>query len=129
MKKISGLIIAISMAGFTYADDHKQEKKEHPNKIMSGKECMETKAGVAWFLSAADNVFDEIKEYGDMKDKSWNDRKWAEAISLSDLASNYSTIYDVWCKDTINNRIKMRMKEYHKDHHKDHSKKKDKKKD
>jgi hypothetical protein len=129
MKKISGLIIAISMAGFTYADDHKQEKKEHPNKIMSGKECMETKAGVAWFLTAADNVFDEIKEYGDMKDKSWNDRKWAEAISLSDLASNYSTIYDVWCKDTINNRIKMRMKEYHKDHHKDHSKKKDKKKD
>lgn len=125
MKKFSRLIIAISMAGFTYADDHKQEKKEHPNKIMSGKECMETKAGVAWFLSAADNVFDEIKEYGDMKDKSWNDRKWAEAISLSDLASNYSTVYDVWCKDMINNRMKMRMKE----HHKDHNKKKDKKKD
>ena len=125
MKKISGLIIAISMAGFTYADDHKQEKKEYPNKIMSGKECMETKAGVAWFLSAADNVFDEIKEYGDMKDKSWNDRKWSEAISLSDLASNYSTVYEVWCKDMINNRMKMRMKE----HYKDHKMKKDKKKD
>jgi hypothetical protein len=27
MRKISGLIIAISMAGFTYADNHKQEKK------------------------------------------------------------------------------------------------------
>ena len=118
MKKIIGLIIAISMAGFTYADDHKQEKKEHPNKIMSGKECMETKAGVAWFLSAADNVFDEIKEYGDMKDKSWNDRKWAEAISLSDLAANYSTVYNVWCKDMVNNRVKMRMKENYKDHNK-----------
>jgi hypothetical protein len=129
MNKISGLIIAVSLSGFAFTDDYKKEKKDHPNKIMSGKECMETKAGVAWFLSAADNVFDEIKKYGDMKDKSWNDRKWAEAISLSDLASNYSTIYDVWCKDTINNRIKMRMKEYHKDHHKDHSKKKDKKKD
>jgi hypothetical protein len=73
MKKISGLIIAISLSGFAFADGHKQEKKDHPNKIMSGKECMETKAGVAWFLSAADNVFDEIKEYGDMKDRAWND--------------------------------------------------------
>ena len=125
MKKISGLIIAISMAGFIYADDHKQEKKEHPNKIMSGKECMETKAGVAWFLTAADNVFDEIKEYGDMKDKSWNDRKWAEAISLSDLASNYSTVYDVWCKDMISHRMKMRMHGSHKDHMKEKKQKKD----
>ena len=47
------------------------------------------------------------------------------AISLSGLASKYSTVYDVWCKDMINNRMKMRMKE----HHKDHNKKKDKKKD
>jgi hypothetical protein len=113
------------MAGFTYANDHKLEEKEHPNKIMSGKECMETRAGVAWFLSAADNVFDEIKEYGDMEDKAWNDRKWAEAISLSGLASNYSTVYEVWCKDMINNRMKIRMKE----HYKDHKMKKDKKKD
>ena len=125
MKKISGLIIAISLSGFIYADGHKDEKKDHPNKLMSGKECIETKAGVAWFLSTADNVFDEIKEYGDMKDKAWNDRKWAEAISLSDLASNYSTVYEVWCKDMINNRMKMRVKE----HYKDHKMKKDKKKD
>ena len=44
-----------------------------------------------------------------MKDKAWNDRKWAEAISLSDLASNYSTVYDVWCKDMVNKRVKMGM--------------------
>ena len=125
MKKVKALIILISMAGFTYANDHKLEEKDHPNKIMSGKECMETRAGVAWFLSAADNVFDEIKEYGDMEDKAWNDRKWSEAISLSGLASNYSTVYEVWCKDMINNRMKMRMKE----HYKDHKMKKDKKKD
>tara|TARA_Y100000389_G_scaffold109974_1_gene107101 strand:+ start:72 stop:449 length:378 start_codon:yes stop_codon:yes gene_type:complete len=125
MKKISGLIIAITLSSFIYADGHKDEKKDHPNKLMSGKECIETRDGVAWFLSTADNVFDEIKEYGDMKDKAWNDRKWAEAISLSDLASNYSTVYEVWCKDMINNRMKMRMKE----HYKDHKMKKDKKKD
>ena len=125
MKKISGLIIAITLSSFIYADGHKDEKKDHPNKLMSGKECIETRDGVAWFLSTAHNVFDEIKEYGDMKDKAWNDRKWAEAISLSDLASNYSTVYEVWCKDMINNRMKMRMKE----HYKDHKMKKDKKKD
>ena len=125
MKRVKALIILISMAGFTYANDHKLEEKDHPNKIMSGKECMETRAGVAWFLSAADNVFDEIKEYGDMEDKAWNDRKWSEAISLSGLASNYSTVYEVWCKDMINNRMKIRMKE----HYKDHKMKKDKKKD
>ena len=28
---------------------------------------------------------------------------------LNDLAANYSTIYDVWCKDMINKRVKMRM--------------------
>ena len=37
MKKISTLIIVISMAGFVFADDHKNDKKDHPNKIMSGK--------------------------------------------------------------------------------------------
>ena len=40
MKKISGLIIAISLSGFIYANGHKDEKKDHPNKLMSGKECI-----------------------------------------------------------------------------------------
>ena len=31
------------MAGFADADDHVDKQKDHPNKIMSGKECMETK--------------------------------------------------------------------------------------
>jgi hypothetical protein len=25
------------------------------------------------------------------------------------MAANYSTIYNVWCKDMINHRMKMRM--------------------
>ena len=39
-----------------------------------------------------------------------NQEKWEEAIVLVDLAANYSTIYDVWCKDMVNQRMKMRMK-------------------
>ena len=50
---------------------------------MSAKECMETKSGIGWFLSTADDVFEDIKKHGDSKDKSWNDEKWADAIALS----------------------------------------------
>ena len=116
MKKITALIIAFSMFGSLYADDDKKEKREHPNKLLSAKECMETKSGIGWFLGAADSVFKDIKQYGDLKDKSWNDEKWVEAIAMSSLAANYSEIYDVWCKDMINHRMKMRTHGSHEDH-------------
>ena len=125
MKKITALIIAFSMFGSLYADDHKKEKKEHPNKLMSAKECMETKDAIGWFLESADSIFNDIEQNGMTKDKSWNDEKWANAIALSALASNYSTVYDVWCKDMINHRMKMRMHSSHKDHMKEKKQKKD----
>ena len=125
MKKISTLIIAFSMFGSLYADDHKKEKREHPNKLMSAKECMETKDGIGWLLESADSTFSDIEQNGMKKDKSWNDKKWAEAITLSTLASNYSIVYDVWCKDMINHRMKMRMHNNHKDYMKDKKHNKD----
>ena len=57
MKKTTALIIAFSMFGTLYADDHKKEKKEHPNKLMSAKECMETKDAIGWFLESAHTSF------------------------------------------------------------------------
>ena len=63
MKKITALIIAFSMFGSLYADDHKKEKREHPNKLMSAKECMETKSGIGWFLESADSIFNDIKKW------------------------------------------------------------------
>ena len=125
MKKITALIIAFSMFGSLYADDHKKEKKEHPNKLMSAKECMETKDAIGWFLESADSIFNDIEQNGMTKDKSWNDEKWANAIALSALASNYSTVYDVWCKDMINHRMKIRMHSSHKEHTKEKKQKKD----
>ena len=125
MKKISTLIIAFSMFGSLYAEDHKKEKREHPNKLMSAKECMETKDGIGWLLKSADSIFSDIEQNGMKKDKSWNDKKWADAIALSTLASNYSIVYDVWCKDMINHRMKMRMHNNHKDYMKDKKHKKD----
>ena len=125
MKKITTLIIAFSMFGSLHADDHKKAKTEHPNKLMSAKECMETKSGIGWFLGAADGIFEDIKQFGDSKDKSWKEEKWADAIALSALASNYSTVYDVWCKDTINHKMRMKMHDSHKGHMKEKKQKKD----
>jgi hypothetical protein len=93
------------------ADNHnksdknaKERMQNHPNILLSYKECKETKDGISDLLSAADSVWKEIEKYPE------NEKKWAEAAALADLAANYSTIYDVWCKDMINKRIKMRMK-------------------
>ena len=111
MKNLLALVVIISISSNIFADHHKEgdkPKRENPNHLMSFKSCMETKAGIGWFLSAADDVFDDIKVNGEEKDKSWNDEKWTEAMALADLASNYSTVYDVWCKDMINHRMKMR---------------------
>ena len=111
MKNLLALVVIVSISSNIFADHHKEgdkPKRENPNHLMSFKSCMETKAGIGWFLSAADDVFDDIKVNGEEKDKSWNDEKWTEAMALADLASNYSTVYDVWCKDMINHRMKMR---------------------
>ena len=111
MKNLLALVVIISISSNIFADHHKEgdkPKRENPNQLMSFKSCMETKAGIGWFLSAADDVFDDIKVNGEEKDKSWNDEKWIEAMALADLASNYSTVYDVWCKDMINHGMKMR---------------------
>ena len=111
MKNLLALAILISISSNIFADHHKEgdkSKRENPNHLMSFKSCMETKAGIGWFLYAADDAFDDIKVNGEEKDKSWNDKKWIEAMALADLASNYSTVYDVWCKDMINHRMKMR---------------------
>ena len=111
MKNLLALVVIILISSNIFADHHKEEdkpKRENPNHLMSFKSCMETKAGIGWFLSGAEEAFDDIKVYGEEKDKSWNDEKWIEAMALADLASNYSTVYDVWCKDMINHRMKMR---------------------
>ena len=36
------------------------------------------------------------------------EEKWLEVSVLADMAANYSTVYNVWCKDMINHRMKMR---------------------
>ena len=70
---------------------------------MSFKDCKETKDGILGLLALNESIWNEIE-----KDPE-NEEKWLEVSIIADLAANYSTIYDVFCKDMINHRMKLRM--------------------
>ena len=111
------------------ADHHKnkaeksKEGSKNPNHLMTFKQCKETKDGVGGLLYLADKAWEEIEEDPE------NEDKWGEAMILANMAANYSTIYDVWCKDMINQRMKMRKMAGKKKNMKDHHLKEEGKKD
>jgi len=101
----------------------KERMMNNPNYLMNRKECKEVKDGVAGFLLMSDGIWKEIKKDPEDKDK------WAEVMALSSLASNYSNIYDVWCKGSAHlgmKKMKIKAKKYQKNN-KDKNDKKDKK--
>ena len=137
MKIIIALTILISLPSF--ATDHHYEKNvsdgstiefktdenmemssqakermmNNPNYLMNRKECREVKDGVAGLLSMSDGIWKEIEKNPEDKEK------WAEVIALSSLASNYSNIYDVWCKSLAHHgmkKMKIKAKKYQKNH-------------
>lgn len=87
----------------------KERIMNNPNYLMNLKECKEVKAGVAGFLMMSDGIWEEIKKDPEDKDK------WAEVMALSSLASNYSNVYDVWCKGLTRHgmkKMKIKAKNY-----------------
>ena len=91
------------------ADSHKDSEKtmkdkfmNNPNYLLDFKTCKEVKDGVSGLLSLSDSIWKEIELDPE------NEEKWLEVSVMADMAANYSTIYDVWCKDMINHRMKMR---------------------
>ena len=104
------LIIGVFVSIGIVADGHKPSEKstkdrftDHPNHLMSFKECKEMKDGIGGLLSMSDGAGKEIEANPE------NEEKWVEVALLADLAANYSEVYDVFCKDMIAQRIKMRM--------------------
>ena len=67
----------------------------NPNYLLDFKECKEIKDGVVGLLSLSDSVWKEIELNPE------NEEKWLEVSVLADMAANYSTIYNVWCKDCL----------------------------
>ena len=65
--------------------------------------CKETKEGIGYFLGVADYLFKE-NEKNNKTMQTKEERKANEkellggAIAFSQLAANYSTVYEVWCK-------------------------------
>ena len=125
MQKLLAVTILTTMVPFLLADHHKGEKTNermmnNPNNLMNFAECKEVKEAIGGVLSLSDGVWKEIEKNPE------NEKKWEEVIALSALASNYSNIYDVWCKDMINKRMKSRNKAKKKmnkeKHHKNHEK-------
>ena len=91
------------------SDKAKKRIMNNPNYLMNRKECKEVKAGVAGFLMMSDGIWEEIKKDPEDKDK------WAEVMALSSLASNYSNVYDVWCKGLTRHgmkKMKIKAKNY-----------------
>lgn len=89
----------------------KERMMNNPNYLMNRKECKEVKDGVAGLLFMSDGIWKEIKKDPENKDK------WAEVMALSTLASNYSNIYDVWCKGSARlgmKKMKIKAKKYQK---------------
>ena len=103
MKKFIILLLS-SFIGFSaVADDHPKPKLSQGYEmgkhfLLDAQDCKDTKDGVGRLLGAADEIFDQIKLHGDDKTKKWNKEKWAKAAFFSELAANYSTVYQVWCK-------------------------------
>ena len=105
------------------ADGHKSSEKtakerfaDHPNHLMDFKECREMKDGIAGLLALNDGIWKEIEANPE------NEEKWLEVSLVTELAANYSEIYDVFCKDMIAQRMKMRImadKKKHKHHKKE----------
>ena len=85
------------------SETQKDKWLDHPNHLLSFKECKEVKDGVGDLLGMSDKIWKEIK------DDPENEEKWEEVYVLTDLASNYSNVYEVWCKDMVNHRVKLRM--------------------
>jgi len=95
MRKVILITILFCSTPFVFASDHD---------LLDEKNCKETKEGIGYFLGVADYLFKE-NEKNNKKMQTEEERKANEkellggAIAFSQLAANYSTVYEVWCKN------------------------------
>ena len=95
MKKIILIAVLCFSTPFVFASGHD---------LLDGEACKETKAGIGYFLGVADYLLKETeKNKTTMQTEEDREAKEKElfesAIAFSQLAANYSTVYEVWCKD------------------------------
>ena len=95
MRKAILIGILCCLTPFVFASDHD---------LLDEEACKETKEGIGYFLGVADYLFKE-NEKNNKAMQTEEERKANEkelfggALAFSQLAANYSTVYDVWFKD------------------------------
>ena len=110
---IASLFLAI---GILSANDHMEGDKKiekatsHPNFLLTPKECKETKEAIGGLLLMSDKIWKEVEKHSEHYGEEWTEKEWAKASFVASTAADYSTIYDVWCKDMMAMRTKMAVK-------------------
>jgi len=110
---ITSLFLAM---GMVHADDHKEKGQKmdklvnHPNYLLSPKECKETKEAIGGLLLMSDQIWKEIEKHSEHNGEEWTEKEWAKASFVASTAADYSTVYDVWCKDMMAMKTKMMIK-------------------
>ena len=99
MKKLFVFILATLAINAALADNNHNAAPVDPHYLLSAQDCQEMKQGIGFFLGVADQRFKEIEAQSKANNKQWRDEKWGEAIAFSQLAANYSTVYQAWCAD------------------------------
>ncbi len=72
--------------------------------LLDEEACKKTKEGIGYFLGVADYLFKETEKNNktmqtEEEKKANEEELLGGAIAFSQLAANYSTVYEVWCKD------------------------------
>ena len=95
MKKYLLMAILCFSAPFVLASGHD---------LLDEEACKKTKEGIGYFLGVADYLFKETEKNNktmqtEEEKKANEEELLGGAIAFSQLAANYSTVYEVWCKD------------------------------
>ena len=95
MRKVVLIAILSCSTSFVFASDHD---------LLDTEACKETKEGIGYFLGIADYLFKENEKNNKImqteEERKANEKElFGGAIAFSQLAANYSTVYEVWCKD------------------------------
>ena len=95
MRKFLLMAILCFSAPFVLASGHD---------LLDEEACKKTKEGIGYFLGVADYLFKETEKNNktmqtEEEKKANKEELLGGAIAFSQLAANYSTVYEVWCKD------------------------------
>ena len=95
MRKFLLMAILCFSATFVLASGHD---------LLDEEACKKTKEGIGYFLGVADYLFKETEKNNktmqtEEEKKANEEELLGGAIAFSQLAANYSTVYEVWCKD------------------------------